>query len=141
MLKFHGNLRNIIVFLSPPLRLNTKLCPLYILGLCGYVILQNLLFPNQNLHLSMITTRVLFRLQLILCTMNASNILKWTVIALGMPIILRSSFFPMFPLYNRPHIPSPNFWLASVIIFSLSNWCLWTHHHQFEEDIRGFIHN
>jgi len=71
---------------------------LHVLKLCGSrVCYVNLVFLSTLLHLFMLITQVLFRLLLILCFMNAPNILKLIVTTFVKLLIIIFLHYLIFP--------------------------------------------
>ena len=98
MLSFHGKAKSKTKSQNLPQNLSIELCPPHVLKLCGSrVCYVNLVFLSTLLHLFMLTTQVLFRLLLIMCFMNAPNILKLIVTIFVKLLVIIFLHYLIFP--------------------------------------------
>jgi len=98
MLSFHGKAKSKTKSQNLPQNLSIELCPPHVLKLCGSrVCYVNLVFLSTLLHLFMLITQVLLKLLLILCFMNAPNILKLIITIFVKLLIIIFLHYLIFP--------------------------------------------
>ena len=130
ILSFLGNARNKSMFLDLQQMLNIGQCLLPVLKSCGFgdfsrisALLNPLLLPCMQ------TTLGLSRSLKILSSINAPNILKWTVSLFRMNLSLMPFLYLKSLLYFSLLISSPKDFLSLDISFWLPNCCYMTSWH------------